>query len=484
MPTRRPTASRQLQESIALPLARFLFASIAAVGLSALGACVSVEAPALPNAMPASYQAAAAASLSDAPAPDLSNWWQSFHDPMLDDLVSRALTQNLGLAQARSRLRQARRLAASANVAYLPSLSAGSRTAQDASAIDTYYQASLDAVWELGLFGAREATQMQGEGAIATLLADTQAARVSVVAEVVRSYLDLRTAQQRLDGLDSLRKLETRAVALEDMRVRTGQAPASERAQANARLVQLDAEAAEPRAAIRAAAQGLAVLLGQTAPDAQWFDAAPPPRLAAPSLTQVPADLLRTRPEIRKAEAHVMEAAGDLGLARSALYPRIVLGASLLFAYNVTQNRRVQSNNVPGFGPVIDIPLFDWGQRRRNADAHEDALDAALLAYREALVVGVGETETALSNFDQQSRRTADRERALSTLDAGEASQRVLQGQGLSSEFDGLPLLRARRQAEMDLVGAQASRALAFVALYKALGGAPLPAETDTQGQP
>ena len=133
---------------------------------------------------------------------------------------------------------------------------------------------------------------------------------------------------------------------------------------------------------------------------------------------------------------------------------------------------------------MIDVPLFDWGQRRRNAEAHEDALDAALLAYREALVVGVGETETALSNFNQQNRRMVDRERALSALDAGEASQRVLQGQGLSSEFEGLPLQRARRQAEMDLVTAQASRALAFVALYKALGGAPLPADTDVQGQP
>ena len=268
------------------------------------------------------------------------------------------------------------------------------------------------------------------------------------------------------------------------MRVRTGQAPASERVQAQARLVQLDADAAEPRAAIRAAAQGLAVLLGQTEPDARWFDAAPVPRLSAPSLAQLPADLLRTRPEIRKAEAHVQEAAGDLGLARAALYPRIVLGASFLSSYNVTQNRPVRSSNVPIIGPVIDVPLFDWGRRRRNAEAHEDALDAALLAYREALVVGVGETETALSAFDQQSRRVADRERALSALDAGEASQRVLQGQGLSSEFDGLPLQRARHQAEMDLTGAQASRALAFVALYKALGGAPLPADGDAWGQP
>ncbi|WP_187395155.1 efflux transporter outer membrane subunit [Pigmentiphaga aceris] len=459
--------------------ARLLLASIAAVGLSALGACASVEPVVLPNTVPAVYQQGGAASLSAEPAPDLRSWWQSFHDPVLDGLVSQALEQNLGLAQARSRLRQARQLATRANVGYLPGVSFNTRNAQDASAIDTFFQASLDAVWELGLFGAREATQMQGEGAIAGVLADTQAARVSVVAEVVRNYLDLRAAQQRLDGIDRLRALETRALSLEDVRVRTGQAPASERAQVQSRLAQLDAESAEPRAAIHAAAQGLAVLLGRTAPDAQWFDTASLPQLSTPSLTQVPADLLRTRPEIRKAEAHVLETAGDLGLARSALYPRVVLGASYLYSYNVTQNRPARFNNLPIIGPVIDVPLFDWGRRRSNVDAQQAALDAALLAYREALVVGVGETETALSAFDQQSRRLADRERALSVLDAGVASQRVLQRQGLSSEFDGLSLQRARRQAEMDLTGALASRALAFVALYKALGGAPLPSDAD-----
>ena len=162
--------------------ARFLLASIAAVGLSVLGACAGVEVPELPNAMPASYQAGVVARPGDAPAPDLRSWWQRFHDPMLDDLVSHALVQNLGLAQARSRLRQARRLAAGADASYLPAVSAATRNAQDASAVDTFYQASLDAVWELGLFGARDATRMQGEGAIAALVADTQAARVSVVA--------------------------------------------------------------------------------------------------------------------------------------------------------------------------------------------------------------------------------------------------------------------------------------------------------------
>jgi outer membrane protein TolC len=218
------------------------------------------------------------------------------------------------------------------------------------------------------------------------------------------------------------------------------------------------------------------VLLGQTAPDPQWLLPAPLPRLAAPPLRQVPTDLLRTRPDIRKAEAHVQEAAGELGLARAALYPRVVLGASYLYSYNVTQNRPARSNDVPILGPIIDVPLFDWGRRRRNADAHQDALDAALLAYREAVVVGLGETETALAGFEQQSRRQADRERALAALDEGEQSQRVLQRQGLSSEFEGLPLLRARRQAEIDLASAQRSRALAFVAVYKALGGAPMPA--------
>jgi len=99
----------------------------------------------------------------------------------------------------------------------------------------------------------------------------------------------------------------------------------------------------------------LATLLGQTAPDAAWLQPAPQPVLGDFALAQLPVDLLRFRPEIRQAEADVFRASGELGSAQAELYPRVALGSSLVYSYNVTQNRPLSSDYIPVIGPVVDI---------------------------------------------------------------------------------------------------------------------------------
>ena len=190
----------------------------------------------------------------------------------------------------------------------------------------------------------------------------------------------------------------------------------------------------------------------------------------------MPADLLRARPDIRAAEAAVLKAAGEQGLAQSDLYPHVSLGASLLYSYNLTQYRRGTADNVPGIGPVIDIPLFDWGRRRAQADAQQEALQEALMAYRQAVLEGVADTESALAALDQQALRET-RLREARTVQQQRAGQRaMLRRLGLASDYEQLADQRTALQADLDIADAQAAHVLAFVGLYKALGGAPMPA--------
>jgi outer membrane protein TolC len=276
---------------------------------------------------------------------------------------------------------------------------------------------------------------------------------------------------------------------LSAVRLRTRLGSADDEVQARARLAQTLAQRLQPRHAAARAAQALAVLTGRTTPDAAWLQnpgAIPLPPAGALAPAQLPADLLRVRPDLQLAEAAVRKAAGEAGIAQADLYPHISLGMSFLYSYNITQRRRasIVNNRVPGIGPVIDFPLFDWGRRKAQAAAQREALDEALLAYRQAVLDGVAETETALSLLAEQRERADQSEAALGILTQRMAVQRGWAGAGLASEYDGLARQRAQVLAAAELADARAGHALALVALYKSLGGAPLPEEPPMRAQP
>jgi outer membrane protein TolC len=246
--------------------------------------------------------------------------------------------------------------------------------------------------------------------------------------------------------------------------------------QATAVAAKASAQAAEPHAAIVQHAQALALLLGRAEPDPAWLAPKPLPRLAAGGVDSVPADLLRTRPEIRHAETQVLKAAGELGIAKADMYPRLALGSSLTFAALVKgQTRLGDVNNSFAIGPIINIPLFDWGQRRAVRDAREDALQAAVLAYRQAVLQGAAEVETDLAALHASGERVQGAQTAAAASQSSLSLSEKLQGLG---QADGLQLADARlalTESELDREQARLAHGLAYVALYKALGGAPLP---------
>ena len=444
-----------------------------------LSACAELPAPALPKQLPPSWHSAGVQN-AQGPAPDLRNWWKAFEAPGLNALVEQALAQNLPLAQAGSRLRQARLLEGRDKTQFLPTLGVSIRTVQDVAAIDSYLHAGLDATWELGLFGARQAAERGGQARVEQASAAEQAARVTLVAEVVRQYLVLQAARQDEAWRLELLALDERAAGLHAVRRAAHLGTMEERQTAEVRAALARAQLSAPRGAAAQARQALAVLLADFGPHPQWDGRPTPPPLLAPfRLRQVPADLLRFRPDIAAAQADVTLALSDLGQARAEQYPRLVLGLSFLYARNITQNRRIHQGEGPSLGPLVDIPLFDWGRRQAAADARQEALDASLLAYRQALVVAVGETESALSTLSQAFERAMQLEtaRQLASRQVTQAATRLRLG--LASELDRLDADRTLLQARMDLDDAQWACAQAVVVLYKSLGGAPL-AETAT----
>ncbi|WP_426664608.1 efflux transporter outer membrane subunit [Rhodanobacter aciditrophus] len=441
----------------------------------ALAGC-SVAMPKLDPPIPAQWQHAMAAQAA-APT-DLHSWWRAFDDSALNALVDQALAHNLDVAQAVERLRASRILQRHEGAHYLPSLHARTEQTIDPDASASYLVTGFDASWEFGLFGRAQGTRREAQGALDASMADLQAARVSLVAEVVRNWIELRTAQRQEQLLQRVGEIRGHQLDLLKVRQRLQLAPPGAVDQAAAAAAQAEAALAAPRQAANAAAQRLAVLLGRNRPDPAWQQPGPQPRLGAWQLPGTPAELLRTRPEIARAEADVLRAAGELGVAHADRFPSVGLGASMIWATDLNNNKKhTVSNGLISVGPLFDMPLFDWGLRAAAEHAKSHELKAAVLAYRQAVLQGVSEVETALGTLQQQQqreRRSLEAWQALQRVDGALQTRVTLKLDSPLALADGRI---AADQAALELADARASRSLAYVALFKALGGAPLPAD-------
>jgi NodT family efflux transporter outer membrane factor (OMF) lipoprotein len=457
----------------ALPCRWFSRALAVVAPVLVLGACVSVQVPKLPTGdLPAHWRNAPQLGAE----PDLTGWWKHFHDPELNRLVGRALKGNLDLAQAVWKLRAARALEEASGADFKPQMAFSTTEHSNAANTASFFQAGFDATWELGLFGRSGASGHIAQADSGAAEAELQSARVSLVAEVVREYLQLRAAQRSEALLDTAAQAARRKVALLRVRERLQLASKLDVERSRAAAAKAESQLADPRAAIVQHAQALALLLGKSEPEPAWLKPGPLPELEASHMAPLPADLLRTQPEIHYAETQVLKAAGELGIAKASMYPRLELAGGLTFASRILGHDRLgDSHGIAGIGPVIDIPLFDWGRRRALRNARADLLQAALIGYRKAVLKGADQVEADLASLHASGQRVQYANTAVGAYERGLSLSKTLQGLGEADAMDLVDARLALSQSELGRVQARLEYGLAFVSLYKALGGAPLP---------
>ena len=448
---------------------------LSTLALTTLVGCTAAPLPALKPPLPQAWRNAPAGL---APAqPDFQHWWQAFGDAQLDALEQRALDHNLDVQAAAERLLAVRTLYRHSNDKYLPSLRFDTNQVIQPDASASYFIVGFDALWEMPLFGALKSTHRLAAGNLDAAGANLQGTRVTLVAEVARCWISLRTAQQQLRLLTAERDANLQKLQLLQVRARLKLIAPTDVAMARAELAHSQMALAEPARAINTNAQQLAVLLGQSEPDPAWLEGGAQPQLGDWQMTHAPADLLRTRPEIAAAEAEVLRAAGEAGIAYADVYPHIGLGSSLDWSVNLLSHHHFirSGDGIFSAGPVIDMPLFDWGMRTAQARSRKHELRAAVYAYRQAVLQGVAETETAMGDLQLAHQREGSALQAVQALNDNAAALDKRRSLGLSNTLALQGALIAQDDAQMGLVSARAERDLAYVSLYKALGGAPLP---------
>nr|WP_268935038.1 TolC family protein [Pseudomonas edaphica] len=453
------------------------FRSLCALSLvsMALAGCSTAPLPVLKPSTPEQWRNVQP-SLAP-PQPDLNQWWHAFNDPQLNALVDRALQNNLNVAVAVERLRAIRIMSQHAQSPYLPSLSIKTKDAVSPDTSTSYFLIGFDSVWELPLFGMQQSAERLAQGNQALADNNLRTLQVSLVAEVSRRWIELRAAQQTEQTLATLREVGHGKLARLRAREPLALASCADVAAAQAELALAEMALTRVHQRTNRSAQQLALLLGQSAPDPLWLQPGRLPTLGDWQLNSVPTDLLRTRPEIAGAEASVIIAAGELGMSQADIYPHISFGTSLQWSLNIASNRNntPNGNSIFSAGPGISIPLFDWGLRVAAAKAKDHHLQAAVLGYRQAVLEGVAEVENALGDLEQLRAREQLSRQAYA---ARQTQLGALQQRAALKLLSPLDLVEAQVQtlhAQQQVDRAGTERAIAYVALYKALGGAPLP---------
>jgi outer membrane protein, multidrug efflux system len=411
-------------------------------------------------------------------------WWQEFGDPVLDDLVGRALANDLDLRIAAARLREARAIFRDESLDRLPTVTAAGaynrRKAQQPGfseqpiRIETY-DLGFDAFWEIDLFGrlqsAAEAARADAEAA----RANVHAAQVSVAAEVARNYLELRGAERRYAVAVANRDNQAETVRLTRVRYELGRGTELDLASAEARLAATQASLPPLITAQRAARHRLAVLLGQ-APGTLELAAGPDSEAISESFVNPlpigePASLLRRRPDIRAAERQLAAATARVGVAAADLFPRLSVSGFVGFVTGDVDQLGESAAEAWSVTPVLSWAAFDLGSVRARLRASEARADGALAFYEQTVLRALEETENAFVAYAQNQERLAALARQAAASGRAAELARIRYREGA---IDFLRLLDAERtvlEAEDAVALAQTELNTSVVAIYKALGG-------------
>jgi multidrug efflux system outer membrane protein len=410
-------------------------------------------------------------------------WWRQFEDPVLDQVVTRALSSNLDLRIALARVAEARALFTDQRLDQLPRVGVAGGSVQsrqqqpgsgEARVESETYQLGFDAAWEIDLFGrVRRGVEAAGAETDAAR-ADLRDVQVTVAAEVARNYFELRGAQARLDV--ARRNLETQrdTVRITQARFDVGGADPIDILSAKARLSATEATIPTLITAERQAAHRLAVLAGER-PGA--LDDLLGPRAArnAPFAKALPigdaGDLLRRRPDIQAAERRLAAQTARVGVATADLFPRVRVTGFLGFLAGDLSSLGEGASNAWSIAPSVTWPGLDMGGARARLRAQEARSDASLALYDQTVLRALEDVENALVSYGQRQAQL----RSLS--DQAAASRRAAELARVRYKEGGLDFL-VLLDAERTLLAAEDAVSVAetglntdVAAVYKALGG-------------
>jgi NodT family efflux transporter outer membrane factor (OMF) lipoprotein len=426
---------------------------------------------------PATWQSEAAEGLAIGPlAPgSLARWWSNFNDPVLSGLIEMAVAGNLDLQLARARLHEARARLGVARADEFPDLTgAGSATrAHGNRQTQDLFALGFDAGWELDIFGGPRRTREAARADLAAAREERRDVLVSLLGEVAVNYLETRTYQARLAAAGENLRIQADTLQLADWRYQAGLSDELAVQQARYNLASTRAQLPTLRVGLAGTFNRLAVLTGTDLARIRELLQEPAP-IPAPPVTVmvgVPAETLRQRPDLRRAEQQLAAATARVGVAVSEFYPKFRLSGSIGVESVDSADILAPANGYWRFGPAFSWPLFAGGRIRRNIEVQSALQEQKLLQYRGVVLAALAEVENALTAYVEELRRRQDLGEAAQAARAAAGLARNKYQAGLQDFSTVLDAQRSQSSFDDQLAQSQGAVSADLVRLYKALGG-------------
>jgi len=347
---------------------------------------------------------------------DLSTWWSVFDDEMLNNLVVDAYQQNLTLREAGFRVLAARAQYGIAVGNFFPQqqfMDGGYTRSAVQNMYSEQWNMGFNLAWELDFWGRFRRAILSAEATLDASVFNYDDVLVTLVGDVASAYVQIRTIQRRIELLENVIAVQQDVYNFIDVRLREGFAGVTtlDQAQAESDLKQSQAQIEQFKIDLRQAENGLCVLLGRPSVDLeQWMNSAADTGIPIPpdqAVVGIPADLLRRRPDVRRAEREAAAQGEQIGIATTDLYPAFSISGSLGWQ-NSQLDQLIEPGSFTGFvGPQFQWNLLNYGRLLNNIRLQDARFNALVAAYQQSVVVASAEVENGIIEFLEAQRREA-----------------------------------------------------------------------------
>jgi NodT family efflux transporter outer membrane factor (OMF) lipoprotein len=441
---------------------------------------------------------------------ELGLWWTSFDDPELNSLIDRAVERNLTLKMATERIIEARANRAIAFSGLFPTVNGtgsytrakdsknggvatgattggttstggggGGGASSSSSAVTTsnkptnLFEAGFDATWELDVFGGIRRQVESADYSTQAAIEDRRDTLITLLGDVATNYIALRGAQRQLAITQQNLKSQQDTLKLTQTRFKAGLTSDLDVANAEADVATTASDLPGYQTTIRTSVFALSLLVAQDPESlSQELAADGPIPVAVPNVPlDLPSDLLRRRPDVRRAERQLAAATANIGVATADLFPQFSLTGETGMESLKLKNIARGGSWFYSVGPSVDWDLFDAGKVRANIDVQNSLQRQALETYQAAVLQALSDVDSALVTYEQeQDRRVALSQDVQSNQRAVNLSVQ-LYTRGLLDFLSVLDAERSLFAAQSSLVQSDQNISSDLVSLYKALGG-------------
>lgn len=423
--------------------------------------------------------------LTDANVKISKQWYEQFNDKSLNALIETALSNNPTIKGGVEKLRQARTIAAINGTQYLPTLNAGTQYEYTKASknigltADTnYFQIGLDASWEIDVWGAGRRLNEQSLAEFEQAYFSLHNLQVMIMAEIANNYFLLKTTQAQLSNAKNNLKLQQEILQTVKEKYEFGLADTAAYHQAQYLTETTKAMIPTLENQITVYKNALAVLSGVLPDDlpADVSDTHDNPAQQAylfdiHKLYELPADIIRSRPDVKAAERAIAAQNAAIGQAIAALYPNLSIGGLLGFQSGAGSKLFNSDSQAYGYTPKISLPLFNWGRLQNHIQLQKEIKAETFENYRQTVLHAVEELNNAISAVQTEYRHNLAQRNAVRNMQQVLNATREKYETGLVQFSELLKTEQDLLNAQTELITSNGAMYQNVIAFYKATGG-------------